>query len=132
MTDPPPFNTLRPRQDGRHFADDILKCIFLNEDVWIANEISLKFVPKGPNWQYSSIGLDNGLAPSRRQAIIWTNDVYISDAYMRHSASMSSDHGTYETSAWMVISGMCNFCFWYLISVNVYKTRFSAYETVWV
>ena len=35
------------------------------------------------------IGLDNGLAPSRRQAIIWTNDGYITDAYMRRSASMS-------------------------------------------
>ena len=41
-------NTLRPRQNGRHFADDIFKCIFLNEDVWIPNKISLKFVPKGP------------------------------------------------------------------------------------
>ena len=27
----------------------------------------------GSNWQYPSIGLDNGLAPNRRQAIIWTN-----------------------------------------------------------
>ena len=27
------FNTLRPRQDGRHFPDDILKYIFLNESV---------------------------------------------------------------------------------------------------
>ena len=26
------------------------------------------------NWQHSSIGSDNGLAPARRQAIIWTND----------------------------------------------------------
>ena len=42
------FITLRPRQNGRHFADDILKCIFLNEIVWIPIEISLKFVPKGP------------------------------------------------------------------------------------
>ena len=42
------FNTLRPRQDGRHFADDIFKCIFLNENVWIPIKISLKFVPKGP------------------------------------------------------------------------------------
>ena len=41
-------NTLRLRQDGRHFADDISKCIFLNENVWIPIEISLKFVPKGP------------------------------------------------------------------------------------
>ena len=38
------FNTLRPRQNGRHFPDDILKCIFFNENVWISNEISLKFV----------------------------------------------------------------------------------------
>ena len=43
-----PVNTLRPRQNGRHFADDIFKCIFLNENVSIAIEISLKFVPKGP------------------------------------------------------------------------------------
>ena len=35
------------------------------------------------------IGSDNGLAPARRQAIIWTNDGSIADAYMRHSASMS-------------------------------------------
>ena len=27
------INTLRPRQDGRHFPDDILKWIFLNENL---------------------------------------------------------------------------------------------------
>ena len=27
----------------------------------------------GSNWQLHRIGLDNGLAPNRRQAIIWTN-----------------------------------------------------------
>ena len=41
------INTLRPRQDGRHFPDDIFKWIFLNGNVWIAIKISLKFVPKG-------------------------------------------------------------------------------------
>ena len=41
-------NTLRPGQNGRHFADDIFKCIFLNENIWISIKISLKFVPKGP------------------------------------------------------------------------------------
>ena len=45
---PKSFNTLRPRQNGRHFPDDILKCIFLNENGWISIKISLKFVPKGP------------------------------------------------------------------------------------
>ena len=42
------LNTLRPRQNGRHFADDIFKCILLNENVWITPKYSLKFVPKGP------------------------------------------------------------------------------------
>ena len=40
-------NTLRPRQNGHHFADDILKRIFFNENVWISIKISLKFVPTG-------------------------------------------------------------------------------------
>ena len=83
------LNTLRPRQDARHFADDIFKCVFLNEDIWISINISLKFVPMGPINNISSIGSDNGLPPSRRQAIIWTNDDELADAYMRHSASMS-------------------------------------------
>ena len=39
-------NTLRPRQYGRHFPDDIFKCICLNENVSISLKISLKFVPK--------------------------------------------------------------------------------------
>ena len=42
------FNTLRPRQNGRHFADDTFKRIFLNENVRIPIKISMKFVPKGP------------------------------------------------------------------------------------
>ena len=41
------INTLRSRQNGRPFADDIIKYIFLNENVWIPIKISLKFVPKG-------------------------------------------------------------------------------------
>ena len=40
------LNTLRPRQNGRHFPDDIIKCIFLNENAWTSLQISLKFVPK--------------------------------------------------------------------------------------
>ena len=42
------INTLRPRQNGRHFPDDTFKYIFLNENVIISVKISLKFVPKGP------------------------------------------------------------------------------------
>ena len=42
------MNTLRPRQNGRHFPDDIFKWIFLDDNVWISINISLKFVPRGP------------------------------------------------------------------------------------
>ena len=42
------LNTLKPRQNGRHFADDIFKGIFLNENVLIPIKVSLTFVPKGP------------------------------------------------------------------------------------
>ena len=71
------------------FADDIFKCIFLNEKVWISIKISLKFVPKGP--------INN--IPTLVQIMAWRRPgdkplsepkmAYVSDAYMRHSASMS-------------------------------------------
>ena len=84
-----PDNSLRPRQNGRHFADDIFKCIFVNENVWILIIISLKFVPKG---------LINNI-PALVQIMAWhrTGDKPLSepmmtqfnDAYLCPSASMS-------------------------------------------
>ena len=55
-------NTLRPEQNGRYFADDILKCIFLHENRIVIN-VSLKFAPKS-----AAIGL------AQLQEISWTND----------------------------------------------------------
>ena len=40
-------NTWRPRQNGRRFAEDTFKRIFINENVRIFIKISLKFVSKG-------------------------------------------------------------------------------------
>ena len=42
------INTLRPRQNGRQFADDTFKCIFMNENARISIETSFKLVPEGP------------------------------------------------------------------------------------
>ena len=42
-----PVNTLRPRQNGRNFADDIFKYVSLNENLWISIPIPLKLVPEG-------------------------------------------------------------------------------------
>ena len=70
------------------------------------------------------IGSDNGLSPTRRQAIIWTNDGQFIDAYMRHSASMSSfpitTHDAYfiRCRQWehMAIKSLM-----YLIQITAYK-----------
>ena len=41
-------SAIRPRQDGRHFADDIFTCIFFNENCCTLMKLSLKYVRKGP------------------------------------------------------------------------------------
>ena len=68
------LDTLRPRQDGRHFADDIFKCIFMNENFWILKLNFTEICSLGCNWQYGGIGSDNGLVQIRQQDIIWSND----------------------------------------------------------
>ena len=55
------FNTLRPRQDGRHFADDIFRCILFNENGCILIRLSLKYVRKG--------SIDN--SPALVQIMVW-------------------------------------------------------------
>ena len=70
-------NTLSPRQNERHFPDDVYNWIFLSENAWISIKISLKFVPGGP--------INNIPALVRRQAIIWTNDGLV---HWRKNASL--------------------------------------------
>ena len=43
-----PMNLSSPRKNDRHFADDIFRCISLNENVVFWLKISPKFVPQGP------------------------------------------------------------------------------------
>ena len=61
------------RDKWRDFANEIFKCIFLDENIWISIKIPLKFVPKGPIDKKVSFGSGDGLVPSMRQAIIWTS-----------------------------------------------------------
>ena len=70
-------------------ADDIFKCIFLNEDHKIPIQISLKLVPRSPN--------DNKPALVQVMALCWTGDkplpepmlTQFIDSYMRHLGEMS-------------------------------------------
>ena len=43
-----PLNTLRQQQKGCKFVDDILECIFLNENVRMFIKISLNYVLQAP------------------------------------------------------------------------------------
>ena len=54
-------------------ADDIFKCIFLNENFRISIQISLKFVPKGPIDNKSAL-VQVMAAMNRPQTITWSND----------------------------------------------------------
>ena len=80
---------ISPGQNGRHFADDIFKYICVNESVSILIKISLKFVAKGPIDINPVFGLDNGLVPSRRQAIIWTKADSFTHIYGTRGGGMS-------------------------------------------
>ena len=42
------INTLRQKQNGRHFPNNIFKCFFLKKNVLISIIISLKFIPNAP------------------------------------------------------------------------------------
>ena len=79
-------NTLRPGENGRHFPDDIFKCIFLNENVRISIKISLKFVPNGPLNQIPALVQ---IMAWRRSGDKPLSEPMSTDSYMRHSTSMS-------------------------------------------
>ena len=89
ITLPQWVNTLRPIQNVCHFADDILNCIMFNEKALISIKISLTIVPWGP--------VDNMTALFQIMVWHWTGNkplfettmTYFTDAYMRHSASVS-------------------------------------------
>ena len=75
---------ISPWQNSRHFADDIFRCILVNEKLCILNKISLKLIPKGP--------IDND--PALVQIMVWRQVgdkplpeplmTLFTDAYMRH------------------------------------------------
>ena len=101
-------NTLRPRQNGHHFAEDIFNAFSWMKMFQLRLKFHRSLFPRVQltifqhwfrlwlvAWPAPSHNLNqcwnivNGLAPSRQQAIIWTNDGQFTDTYMRHSTSMS-------------------------------------------
>ena len=60
----------------------------------------------GSSQQYSSIGSDNGLAPARRQAIIWTND---DQAYWRIYGSLALNDLTTDAVSILLDKGVFSY-----------------------
>ena len=54
-TDLHKIHTLKCEQNGRYFADDILKCIFLGENCCIPIQMSWSFVHKGLLYNASAL-----------------------------------------------------------------------------
>ena len=113
------INTLRPRQNGRHFADDTFKRTFLNENVLISIKFSLKFVPKDPinnipalvqimAWRRPGdkplseprmVSLPTYICVTRPQ---WVKDFGVRSRYVRHERVIAS-HGI----LWYAITCLC-------------------------
>ena len=80
------INTLRPRQNGRHFEDDIFKRIFLNENVIIFFQILLNFAPKGPICNTSALDQIMAWRRSGDKPLFEPMMGNLTDAYMSRSA----------------------------------------------
>ena len=83
------YDTLRPRQNGPHFPNGKFKCIFLNENAWISIRISLKFIPQFPTDNQAALILIMAWRLTGDKPLSEPMVAYFTDAYMRHSPSMS-------------------------------------------
>ena len=72
VTRPQWDNSSLPWQNGRHFANDIFRYIFVNEKFCVLDTFSLKFFLQGSIANNPAL-VDNGLSLNRQQAIVCTN-----------------------------------------------------------
>ena len=91
------ISTLRPRQMAA-ISQTTFSNVFSRMKIL---ELRLKFRWSLSNWQYSSTGSGNGLAPPRREAIIWTDGGLF---YWRVYASLC--HNKFSRG-WKFVSSLC-------------------------
>ena len=75
-----PINSTPRGQNGHHFADNMFRCIFVNEKFCILIESSLKFVPKGP--------IDDNPALVQIMGWCWIGDKPLSEAMLTQITGM--------------------------------------------
>ena len=108
-----PFNTLTPRQNWRHFADDIFKRIYLNKYIWIPIKISLKVISRG--------SINN--IPSLVQIMAWRRpgDKPLSEPMMVSSLT----HICVTRPQWVNRTQNCQFARWHITIELQGRQRFA-------
>ena len=101
-----PFITLRPRQNGRHFPDDIFKLILLNENVRISIKISLNFFHRVlvqiMAWRRP------GDKPLSEPMMLWL----LTHICVTRPQSIKCNIEMLYSSSWNVVLYMCTFIYW--------------------
>ena len=82
------INQLRPDQNGQHFADNIFKWIFLNENYCIFMQILRNFAPKGPIDKCSASGQVMAQHQTGDKPLSEPMKIQFMDTCMHHQASM--------------------------------------------
>ena len=96
-------NILKQRQTSCHFSDNIFRCIFLNENVWISIKISVNYVLKGP---INMVNLLMHVSPDLNELIGW-----------QWMIKYGNSQSTFFTSLGMFIN-QYRICFWPLWTVH--------------
>ena len=113
----------------------IFQTTFSNACSWMKmHEFRLRFhwnLFRRSNQQNSSIGLDNGLAPVRRQAIIWTNDVWGVIFWQPYGSYVFTYLGVELYGKYIVLKSFqfCQFLSWDLF-YNVSRENFRNKEQI--
>ena len=75
---------ISPEQNGPHFADDIFKCNFWNDNLQILIKLSLKFVSKGPICNHPALVWMVAWRRIGDKLLSEPMFTQFTDAYMRH------------------------------------------------
>ena len=84
VTRPQWVNSSPPEQNGSHFVDDMFKRIFLNENIWISNKSSLKYVHWGPIGNMSALVQIKAWRHPGAKPLSESMLTQFTGAYMRH------------------------------------------------
>ena len=120
------LNTMRPEQNGRHFAD-ILKSSFLKEYLYILTKILQKFIQrlKSPHWFWPSI-LHQAITCNDDDQIYW--HIYVSKPQYLNSSFPRNQE--FPMNYHWILAQMNDCCMMYPIRLSAYKTPITSFNSL--